>query len=71
MNLCKIFDWQVTAVHLIILDSIRVVVAGLVTVVRLRKEHNVTTTLDSVDVGRVSQEETVKTHNNNFLFNSL
>jgi hypothetical protein len=71
MNLCKIFDWQVTAVHLIILDSIRVVVAGLVTVVRLRKEHNVTTTLDSVYVGRVSQEETVKTHNNNFLFNSL
>lgn len=60
-----------TAVHLIILDSIRVVVAGLVTVVRLRKEHNVTTTLDSVDVGRVSQEETVKTHNNIFLFNSL
>lgn len=57
--------------HLIILDSIRVVVAGLVTVVRLRKEHNVTTTLDSVDVGRVSQEETVKTHNNIFLFNSL
>ena len=46
--------------HLIILDSIRVVVAELVTVVRLRKEHNATTTLDSVDAGRVSQEETVK-----------
>ena len=45
--------------HRIILDSIRVVDVELVTVVKLRKEHSVTTIRDSVDADRVSLEEIV------------